>query len=529
MVTRVVRVAAAFVCAAVLAACGSPASTPVDATGAESTSAASGADSVDGEPADSDADDEGAAPEEVVVAQGSPVVVEPSEVSVTKAIAAAVGGKVSLRTADRERISLQIPPDALPVDSIITVTQATANGMPAILLEPAGLYLQRPARLTVPKSWASPTYQAFVRAGFAPDGELFVPAAEQGELVLISRLRPLVFTDGSVVEASVAEQDPVDVVALAAEKDAAVGSGSDEQMGEDPASSADDEQNGEDPAASADDEQSEEESSEESESDGRAAEAAQVAVAAIPVMVERCREPGAGKQLLEARRTAGAAAPQDLPECITRAVHVFAHMEMVWRPQGYTFVLDERISGRGEVSTEQESASFPLEGELVGQAPLVSLLGTSLASALATLVGMSAPPPSTEMCQQTALQNGVMTASIKEVPDEKLRVTLQPLGTYTLTCVGKSTPMDMVAFMVLREVKGVGEGQPFTVTLDRNGSSSNVFNLLEVAEQQGVRRKANGDVLIKEDGLTISVGMTVTIAEKLKDLQPKDDETDIQP
>ncbi len=507
---RVARVITAFACAAVLAACSTPGSTPPASTGAEASGAASGADSAEVEPAGSDADDGGVAPEEAVVAQGSAVVVEPSDVSVTKAISASVGGKVSLRTADRERISLQIPPDALPVDSIITITQATANGMPAILLEPAGLYLQRPARLTVPKSWASPRYRAFIRAGFAPDGELFVPAAEKDELVLISRLRPVVFTDGSVVEASVEEQDPVDVVALAAERDGALGSGSDEQTDEDPAPSADEEQS-------------------ESESDGRSVEAAQAAVAAIPAMTQRCREPGAGKQLLEARRTAGATAPQELPECITRAVHVFAHMEMVWRPQGYTFVLDERISGRGEVSTEQESASFPLEGELVGQAPLVSLLGTSLASALATLVGMSAPPPSTEMCQQTALQNGIMTASVQEVPDEKLQVTLQPSGTYTLTCAGKSTPMDMVAFMVLREVKGVGEGQPFTVTLERNGSSSNVFNLLEVAEQQGVRRKPNGDVLIKEDGLTISVGMTVTIAERLKDLQSKDDETDIQP
>jgi len=125
------------------------------------------------------------------------------------------------------------------------------------------------------------------------------------------------------------------------------------------------------------------------------------------------------------------------------------------------------------------------------------------------------------MCQQTALQNGVMTASIQEVPDDKLRVTLQPSGTYTLTCAGKSTPMDMVVFMVLREVKGVGEGQPFVVNLDRSGSSSNVFSLLQIAQEQGIRRKANGDVLIKEHEITISVGMTVTIAEKLKDLEPK--------
>jgi len=56
-----------------------------------------------------------------------------------------------------------------------------------------------------------------------------------------------------------------------------------------------------------------------------------------------------------------------------------------------------------------------------------------------------------------------------------------------------------------------------------------VKRMLKIVEQQGLRRKPNGDVVIGDSGMTISVGMTVTIAEQLKDLQPKDDDTDIQP
>jgi hypothetical protein len=515
-----VRVAVAVACAAVLASCSSLTMSPEYSAPAGSGGSGTTAESEGGVDSDTNSGtalDVDSAGSEVELAQGTPVSLEATEVSVTKAISAAVGGKVSFRTADQERISLQIPPNALPVDSIITVTQASANGMPAILFEPAGIYLNRPARLTVPKAWASTAYQAFVRAGFVPDGELFAPAARQGDVVLLSRLRPVLFVDGDVVGASVGEQDPVDIVAIAAERDAALGSGGESDPQPEPEPEPESES------------ESESDSDSDSESDGGARDATQAAVTAIPSLAERCREPGAGRQLLEARRAAGAAAPKELPECITRAVHVFAHTDFIWRVEGRTFDIEETVAGLGALSNSTDSSTFPLRGNMAGAAQAASIFMTTVAYGLGTLVGVPVPPPSDDKCSISSLENGIMTASMEDVDDAMVRITLQPAGTYYEVCGRLDSNVEMMSFLILRMLNGVGETDPLVVTLPRNGSSSNVKRMLKIVEQQGLRRKPNGDVVIGDSGMTISVGMTVTIAEQLKDLQPKDDDTDIQP
>lgn len=406
------------------------------------------------------------------------------------------GGVVSVKMHDGTKATLKVPGAAVLEETIVTLRAFRAGSAVGVRMEPDGLWLQRPASLTMAKASG-----VFLRIGAQQDGDLYMTAGG-ASMVSVVRLRPAIEEDPSVLptvlpdpgagavppgeSAEIPPVDPSDSAAAAAE------------------------------AAAAEDE-------------GRATdgEAAQVLAASwLPVLEPGCSDPAdpAHARMAATRLTAGPQAPPTLPECMTRVLQVWANSDIDWHIDEKVFSdLSESIGGLGEISNATSELNIPLEGEVTGLDRATSWFLSAFVYALDQGAGgmFGADEPTGERCGTTPLQNGRMAASLK-VEGETLRVTVDPVsGFYTTSCGGKPMDSDPVTWAVIRLLKGMGQSKPFEFVFPREGMSSNVFSQFNNKSKVEGKMNDKGEYVLETSEVTMSAGMVVNLFESMKDYEER--------
>jgi len=417
------------------------------------------------------------------------------------------GGSVAVALGDGSTATVTIPPRAVDEQLVVSLQAFQAGSVMGLRMEPDGLWLTKPAMLEVPGAPG-----LLMRIGAQADGDLYAAAvpARSGAYPVV-RLRPVVIDDGSVTPTQVGP-------GWTPGAPSQYGDGSD--LG---------------PVDPPDQKSAEEEAREAEDEDGEVEGTDEVRAGAatwLPILTPRCSDPNdpAYARIASTRRTAGAQAPQQLPECLTRVVHVYASSAIEVAGGGkYLITGSEELAGHGPITNEVEENSIPLEGEIEGAAEAASLAWSTLMEGLdpglAELGMATGIKASEEYCDGRPLRNGVMTGSLEDLGDRGLRVMLQPVsGEFTLVCKGKPFPREVVAWELIRLLKGMGPQEPFTFVFPKGKMTSNVFSNLKNVEGVKTRRQSDGSVSIQVDQFRMSASMVVSLYESQKEYDERNAE-----
>lgn len=408
------------------------------------------------------------------------------------------GGTVEVKLDDGSTATLQVPKGAVSEEIIVTLVAFRSVDIRGLSMEPDGLWLLRPAQLAIPGA-----VRILTRIGAESNGDLYRVATGTSTTPIV-RLRPAIIDDSSVVatilptpaaavvrpndSGDIPPVDPSDAAAAAAEEAEAADDGASPEEGE--------------------------------ETNVEAAQA--VAAAWLPTLEPRCSDPNdpAHARMAATRITAGAQAPPAIPECMTRVVQVYAHSEIDWSIDEKIFSdASEHVSGLVELANDATEVVLPLEGEITGVDASTSWFLSSFLYGMDQVAGgmFGAQEPTGDRCGTTPLQNGRMTATLA-MEGETLRLTLDPVsGFYTTSCGGKPMESDVLTWIVIRLLKGMGKARPFDFVFPRNGMSSNVFSQLVNKSESKGKLNANGDYVVETREVRLSAGMVVNLFESMKD------------
>jgi len=436
--------------------------------------------------------------EEIGVQIGSVIPRGETGASASSLVTQKKGGVVRLDLGDGIEATLTVPAEAVAEDTIVSLRAFRSGPHRGLLIEPDGLWLTRPAGLTITGD-PSP----LVRIGAQSDGDLYAPASTDGAgTVWLVRLRPVLLADDDVTPTILTGDwagplPPSGGSALPA-VDPADGKAAQEEADE---------------ARSPDQDVA--------DTEGAQDLAAQWAV---PLAI-RCSDPNdpARERVVATRTTAGAKAPNALPECITRAITVLGMYEMETKGEGSKILNSaETVAGETEISNEFEEYRFPLEGQAKGVDRATSYFLTTMVYGMDQMIGglANAPEPTGDRCSVTPLENGQMTAKLEVTEDDQIKVTLQPQGgTYTVSCGGKPIVNETGVWNVVRLLKGMGDDEPFVFTFTKKQRSSNVYSNFQTLQEMGGKLLADGRFRIGDRELRIHSLMVVNIYESLKELQ----------
>ena len=410
----------------------------------------------------------------------------------------AEGGTLTLALTGGPTVTLRVPPGAVTSPTPMALIDRSRGRIHRIVLEPSGLWLHRPAQLSV--TGGDPV---LVRLGALGDGDLFARAVVGSDgSVPIVRLRPVVVASADVTAAPVPSTPGADMTTVLGSPTAA--DPLDVRALNDEESAASDTQGGDD------------------ESAGAAAAAGMAAAALAPA----CRDPKStdAARLVDTRATAGAKAPADLPECLTRAVNIWGQMEIEARADGVVLRGSEGITGRGVVDANADGTTIPLQGQMVGEPGKVSLLLTTLAKGTLNTFGYEGPKITDSACAIGPLAGGSVLASVAELPESKIRLTLNPTpGAFDFTCYGKSMfPAPSQVWDMVRTLKGMAPGDPFVLTFPRNQDSVSVLGSFQNLEGVATKTSDTGTVTVSTNGITMTLGLQVRVVESMKVFEEDD-------
>lgn len=426
------------------------------------------------------------------------------------------GGSVTLALDGGQQVVLDIPAGAVTEEVIVTLRAFRVGGVQGLWMEPEGLLLRKPGLLTLSRAAA-----VLLRIGAQADGDLYAmaPTTTEGAVPVV-RLRPAII-EGESVEPTVLLADWPGPMPPAQGMPASAVDPLDGQAGQQEAGEA------AAPDGSVEDPQG----------------AQDLAAEWVPVLTQRCSDPSdpARARLAGARRSAGEQAPPQLPECLTRAVVVFASLESQMGADGALLVdVLERIKGEAEVTNEVEENLIPLEGEYVGEDRTLQLMADALReSDLDYEYGLrkdiakdliDALPEDATCRFNVPLNDGRMSVSLAEIgPGERaaqgqefdagLKVTVQPLsGTFSVKCGAKEQQSPAQVWGMVREIKGMAPDEPFVFLLKPGKTSSNAFSELQLVDRSVSRLMPDGTLELRVEGFVTRVSMSVAVYESMRAL-----------
>ncbi|MBU6279265.1 MAG: hypothetical protein KGN78_08450 [Actinomycetales bacterium] len=408
------------------------------------------------------------------------------------------GGKVRVDLGEGAQATLTVPAGAVAEEVVVTLRAFRSGSHQGLLMEPDGLWLTKPAALTVT---GDPTL--LLRIGAQTNGNLYTPTSTDGAgTVWVVRLRPVLVADEEVTPTVLGPDwvgpQPPGADGELPQTDPADGKAAQEEAKE--AESADGEVD---------------------DSEGAQSLAAQW----VAPLEARCSDPNdpARQRVVATRTTAGAKAPVELPECITRAITVLGLYEMDAKgEQGKILNSEETVAGETELSNEFEEYRFPLEGEVDGVDSGTSYLLSAMVYGMDQMIGGlgNAKEPTGDRCSVTSLENGRMSGKLEVTASDQLKVTLQPLsGTYTISCGGKPIIHEMGVWKLVRLLKNMGDDEPFIFTFDKGQRTSNIYSNFQALEQMGAKLLPDGRMRIGDSEMRLHSLMVVSIYESLKELE----------
>lgn len=424
---------------------------------------------------------------------GVPVVMARTGVAAAAVVTPEAGGELSVELAPGITATLEVPAGALAMTEIVELlaignpenvtgetsglwasTTAVDTGVVGVAIEPAGLWLERPARLSLSASEG----QVLARVGpldwYAP-----VRVGADGTIPVL-RLRPFVL-------------DPQNQLAT----DVPTGSWDDDVLpyfggqSTDPGLLGIDalDQAARNEEADAADGDADDGSSQEHR-DEVVDEARRVVESLTPACND---DPVANRRVVEALRTGGAARIPP-PECIKLRIKVYATVvgEVVG-PDLSGFSLEERVLSTTDGFAQDGTARFstPLTGQLAGYLEFVSLFRSGFAWGFGEASGLPAPAPSADACTSANSVDGVMLLSggalvieVDPLPDERLRVTVvpEPPGDYLFDC-GRGT--ESTPSFVWEALSGI-TGSPIRFEVTKGQPVERVLSQFEDRAAQGV-------------------------------------------
>jgi hypothetical protein len=418
--------------------------------------------------------------------------------SASALVSIAKGGDIRLPMAEDLEAVLAVPPGAISEDTVITLRAFRSGNHRGLLMEPDGLWLTKPAALTVTGNPA-----LLLRIGAQTAGDLYAPASGNGAgTVWVVRLRPVLVADSEVT--------PTVITA--------------DWSGPQPPTNSSELP----PVDPSDGKAAQEEASEAQSPDGEVTDtegAQDLAATWIPPLQARCSDADdpARARVVATRTTAGNKAPSELPECITRAITVLGLYEFeVKGEEGKIFNSAETVAGETELSNEFEEYRFPLEGEVEGVDRGTSYFLTAMIYGMDQMAGgmANAKEPTGDRCSVTSLENGQMSAKLELLDSDQVQVTLQPLsGTYTISCGGKPIVHSMGVWALVRVFKGMGEDEPFVFTFDKGQRVSNVYSNVQNMQEMRAKKLKDGSIEMGDKEMRIRSLMVVSLYESLKELQ----------
>jgi hypothetical protein len=388
------------------------------------------------------------------------------------------GGSLTVELPSGAVATLTFAAGAVDARTRMTMTAFTADGVEGVQLEPAGTWLDVPASLV----FTNTTKTAAIRVGNAADGSFAfaAPATDATGAVIVVRLRPVV-----LLEPAAGPLPPANVAATGATTDA--------EQGGDPL----------DGTATG------EEADEADAPDGQSAsdEARDEAGGRVDALAPLCGpdQPQAAAQALEAWRTAGSVGVPPA-ECAVLKATVLAETIVEFTGSGlkpYQEVV--RATGSGPAIDKVADIDMPAQREVSGIAQLVSFMATTMEWGVAKVVGKDWPEPNDRRCTMGAVPQGSVHLESVPLPDNRLRVTLTPKhGSYAVDCGEWGTvDMDITVWDMLRDLLGIGEGQPIVVTTTATEHVQHVMSSLTSSQGSTVRHGADGSVTIREDQLVM--------------------------
>lgn len=379
-------------------------------------------------------------------------------------------------TAGATTFRLDIPDGAVLQPLTLTMRAGrTSTGQPAVLLEPSGWVLLRPATLTI--TGARP--RALWSWGPAAHPRALRTAAGSG-------------SDTRVV---------IGLGAIAGSTSSAV------------------------PSASADTAEERfvrtEEEDEAKRPDGEVDASRAQALVAKARNPKPCRkgDRAAAAAALQAARLAtavtGSAVP--VPSCVAVHLKVFTDLEATGS-FGTPVDVEERMSSEGDLQPTDSGheGSLPVTAELAGAAQTSSRFLTTLGKVIADGMGIEAPPPSDDKCSTSAPYGGRLDATITWSGGDTARLRLDPTPPkYDWSCGKLNGTSDLGAWGMVRVMLGLGETAPIELDVSVLQGSVRVISSLDQAESQTVRtsRKGAGTQFeVTVETLTVRVLLSIEVS-----------------
>ncbi|MDP1876558.1 MAG: hypothetical protein Q8M17_03220 [Actinomycetota bacterium] len=388
------------------------------------------------------------------------------------------GGTLTVELPSGAIATLTFATGAVQARTRMTMTAFTADGVEGVQLDPAGTWLAVPATLVFTNTGKT----AAIRVGNAHDGSsaFAAPATDSAGAIIIVRLRPVLLLDPAA--------GPLPPAATAAS-----GVTTDAEQGGDPI----------------DGRAADEEAGEADDPDGTTGgeAAAQEAARRVEQLAPECGPdlPQAAAQALEAWRTAGSlGAPPTA--CAVLQASVLAQTVVEFTGAGMQpYQETVRATGSGTSIDQVADIDMPAQREVSGIAQLVSFMATTMEWGVAKAVGEDWPEPNDRRCTMGTVPQGSVRLESVPLPDSRLRVTLTPKhGTYPVDCGEWGTmDMDVTVWDMLRDLLGIGEGQPIVVTTTATEHVQHVMSSLTSYQGGTVRHGADGSVTVREDQLVM--------------------------